>query len=199
RPPQAPRPPLKAILEAALATASVPRTPPPLAALAEAPEAEVEQSLRELRADYQGRGLELADLGGKYLLQASPACARYIQSLAPRELESPLLRTLSVIAFNQPVTQASVVRVRGQKAYEHIRELEERRLIRSKPYGHSKLLETTEQFEAYFMVSRQDIEQFKKEHPQATPIPAPSSEPASAESIPVTEEPAAPEAQPPLP
>ena len=138
----------KKILEAALFVSGGILSEAQLAELV--PRGDVKTLMGELIRDYGGSAIEIVDLGGKYIMQVRQEYVDSVKNLAPKELANPILRTLSLIAYKQPITQADVVRARGSKAYDHIKELEERELIKSKKYGHTKLLETTKTFDEYF-------------------------------------------------
>jgi segregation and condensation protein B len=58
--------------------------------------------------------------------------------------------TLAVIAYKQPLTQALVVKIRGNKAYEHIKHFIQVGLIKAKPKGHTLELTLSESFYDYF-------------------------------------------------
>ena len=72
------------------------------------------------------------------------------------------LKTLSYIAYRQPVAQKRVVDVRGHHAYGHIKELKDMGLIAGERNGRSMLLRTTEYFSDYFGLS-QDTASMKRE------------------------------------
>lgn len=181
----APAPEPVEIIEAALFASGKTVSKEELAAMAGVTPDQAERLVKGLRKAYEGRAVEIADLEGRYIMQVRPALASCVRTLAPMELDPSILRTLSVIAYNRPVAQADVVRVRGAKTYDHVRFLEERKLVKSKPYGHTKILETTEEFDAYFMVDasygrgepRQSRGFEKLERPEGTTLalPAPGS------------------------
>lgn len=158
------------IIEAALFAAGKTVSRDELAKMAGVEPAEADRLVKELRKAYEGRAVEIADLEGRYIMQVRPALAPRVRALAPMEMDPSLLRTLSIVAYNQPVTQADVVRVRGAKTYDHVRFLEERKLVKSRPYGHTKILETTEEFDAYFM-----IEKLQRPEGATLTLPAPGS------------------------
>ena len=58
--------------------------------------------------------------------------------------------TLAVIAYKQPVKQSVIVKIRGNKAYEHITHFIEIGLVRGKKLGHTKELSLSENFYDYF-------------------------------------------------
>jgi len=104
----------------------------------------------------------LVDAGGRYVMQVKSGYAEKVRSIAPKEFETPVLRTLAVIAYNQPVTQAEVVSIRGNKAYSHIAALEERGLIKSVPHRRTKMLTTTPAFVEYFGIETDDPKLIRK-------------------------------------
>jgi segregation and condensation protein B len=69
--------------------------------------------------------------------------ARY--SMKPL-LSSGPLRTLSYIAYYQPVEQKEVAEARGSQAYRHLRELEEMGLIKREKAGRTYIVRTTPDF-----------------------------------------------------
>lgn len=96
--------------------------------------------------------LELTD--GRIVLQLKPEYVERVRRLATRPLLTPgPLKTLSYIAYRQPVTQAQVTDVRGPQAYDHIRELERMGLINCDKLGRTKVIKTTEYFADYFNLS----------------------------------------------
>jgi segregation and condensation protein B len=111
--------PLTAMVEALLFVSS---EPVPVQQIAEALNFKVdaiEQALIELRDGIEGvsRGLRLHRKGDKVQLTTHPECAPYIEKFLGLDLTSrlskPALETLSIIAYQQPVTRAQIEQVRG--------------------------------------------------------------------------------------
>jgi segregation and condensation protein B len=73
-------------------------------------------------------------------------------SLQPTLTIGPL-RTLSYIAYHQPVLQTKVVEARGGHAYRHLKLLEEQNLIFRKGAGRTRIIRTTTTFADYFGLS----------------------------------------------
>ena len=113
--------------------------------------------VRELMRHYSktARALELLELeDGRFVLQLKPKFVQRVRRLANRPLLTPgPLKTLSFIAYRQPVPQSRVVEVRGKGAYKHIRELERVGLIDAEDMGKTKMLRTTKVFADYFNLS----------------------------------------------
>ncbi|MGB9757872.1 MAG: SMC-Scp complex subunit ScpB [Candidatus Bipolaricaulaceae bacterium] len=99
------------------------------------------------------RGLELAQEGGGYVLRVKAELVERVRVFAPdQDLSEQTLRTLAVIVAKAPVAQAEVVKLRGQRAYGHIKELLSRGFIRAEDRGTTKILDVTEELLRYFGV-----------------------------------------------
>ncbi len=64
------------------------------------------------------------------------------------------LKTLSYIAYHQPVLQKKVAEVRGSHAYRHLRQLEEMNFITREDKGRTKIVKTTDLYADYVGLSR---------------------------------------------
>ncbi|MEM4331070.1 MAG: SMC-Scp complex subunit ScpB, partial [Candidatus Pacearchaeota archaeon] len=64
--------------------------------------------------------------------------------------------TLAVIAHKQPIKQSVVIRIRGNKAYDHIKKFLEMGLINAKKAGHTYELFLTENFYEYFNIEKKE-------------------------------------------
>lgn len=105
--------------------------------------------------------LELKD--ERYVLQLKADFTPYVRKLVKRPLLSTgPLKTLSYIAYRQPISQKRVVEVRGHHAYDHIKLLKETGLVSSERSGCSAVLRTTEYFADYFGLSH-EITAMKKQ------------------------------------
>src|SRR3989344_2589096 len=60
--------------------------------------------------------------------------------------------TLAIIAYKQPVKQSVIVKIRGNKAYEHVKKFVDIGLLKAKKTGHTKELNLSEEFHDYFSV-----------------------------------------------
>ncbi|HEX9261572.1 MAG TPA: SMC-Scp complex subunit ScpB [Candidatus Bathyarchaeia archaeon] len=105
--------------------------------------------------------LELKD--ERYVLQLKAEYTPLVKKLVNRPLlSSGPLKTLSYIAYRQPITQKRVIEVRGQHAYGHIKLLKDMGLIAAERSGRSMALKTTDYFADYFGLL-QDTTSMKKE------------------------------------
>lgn len=80
--------------------------------------ADVEGALAALAARYQGRGVELVCVGGRWRFQTAADLAWLMSEERdePRRLSRAAQETLAIIAYHQPVTRAEIEAVRGVQA-----------------------------------------------------------------------------------
>jgi len=107
-----------------------------------------------LMQEYSSRNTSLEILKLKderYVLQLKAEFTPLVRRFVNRPLlSSGPLKTLSYIAYRQPVSQKRVVEVRGQHAYGHVKLLMDMGLIAAEKIGRSMLLRTTDYFADYF-------------------------------------------------
>ena len=65
--------------------------------------------------------------------------------------------TLAVIAYKQPVKQSVIIKIRGNKAYEHIKKFLSNGLIIGKKLGHTQELKLSDEFHDYFHIQQGKI------------------------------------------
>ncbi|MDX1813325.1 MAG: SMC-Scp complex subunit ScpB [Candidatus Bathyarchaeia archaeon] len=93
--------------------------------------------------------LELKD--ERYVLQLKADFTPLVKKLVNKPLlSSGPLKTLSYIAYRQPVSQKRVIEVRGQHAYGHVKLLRDMELVAAERAGRSMTLRTTDYFADYF-------------------------------------------------
>ncbi len=111
---------------------------------------ELVRLIEELKREYdeQGRAFTISELpGDRYLVHLRNELLPIVRRYQRRSLLSPgTLRTLSFIAYHQPIEMSAVAAVRGSRAYVHVKELEELGLVEVERRGRSKVLRTTQLF-----------------------------------------------------
>jgi segregation and condensation protein B len=75
------------------------------------------------------------------------------------ELPKGILQTLAVVAYKVPVLQSKVIKVRTNKAYDHLAELENSGFITREKQGRSKLIKLTPKFFEYFDIDPSKLRQ----------------------------------------
>jgi segregation and condensation protein B len=122
--------------------------------------------MKALMQEYSARNtaLEILELKDeRYVLQLKADFTPLVKKLVNRPLLSAgPLKTLSYIAYRQPVSQKRVIEVRGQHAYGHVKLLRDMGLVGAERAGRSMTLRTTDYFADYFGLT-QDTATMKRE------------------------------------
>jgi len=66
--------------------------------------------------------------------------------------------TLAIVAYKQPIHQSVVVKIRGNKAYDHIKRLRELGLLKTKRVSHTLELSLSDLFYDYFNINKNNKE-----------------------------------------
>ena len=132
-----------------------------IAKLCRAGKVEVLRALQELKSEYEAKGssLLIADEGELWKLTVREAYSPIVRKIVPEaELTRTMIETLSVIAWKAPVLQSEVIRMRTNKAYDHIAEIEKTGFISKEKHGRTQLIKLTQRFYDYFDVhSEQEV------------------------------------------
>ena len=131
-----------------------------IARLCKATADKAEEALKELFAEYGERDSSLALVqDGKYWkLTVQDQHQEAASSVVTQtELSKTLMETLAVIAFKYPIKQADLIKIRTNKAYEHLSELEGGGFISRKKHGRSKLIKLADKFFHYFNLPEESL------------------------------------------
>lgn len=101
------------------------------------------------------RAIEIAQLeDGSYVLQLRPEYTPLVRKFAQHPLlPSGALKTLSYVAYEQPVTSKRLVQIRGSQVYSHIKVLEQLQFVEHENLGRLKVYRTTPKFQNYFGIT----------------------------------------------
>jgi segregation and condensation protein B len=126
----------------------------------------IKKTLDELIEDYNvtrkdGTSMEIVKAGDKFAMQVKKKFTEQSVMIAKPEIENNLLKTLTLIAFHQPLKQSNLRRMIGTKAYEQVDELADLKLIHSKKHGSTEMLTTTKLFPEYFGINSTNPEEIK--------------------------------------
>lgn len=107
--------------------------------------------------------LELIELqDGSFVLQLKLQYNNVVKKFATRPfLSHATLKTLSCIAYMQPVTSKQLVEIRGSQVYGHLKLLMQSGFLSYQKLGRLKIYQTTKKFEDYFGIDG-DLEKLKK-------------------------------------
>lgn len=101
------------------------------------------------------KAIEIAQLeDGTYVLQLRPEYTPLVRKFAQHPLiPSAALKTLSYIAYEQPVTSKRLVQIRGSQVYSHVKILEQLQFVEHENLGRLKVYRTTPKFQSYFGIT----------------------------------------------
>jgi len=149
----------KAQIEAALFVSDKPVSVEDLSIKLEIRKTLVTEMIKDLIMDYMDRttSLEIVQVGDDaYTMQIRPEYTSKVKKFATGGLiPEGAMRTLTIIALKQPITKSLLVKLRGSGAYEHVKELEDRGLVKSERAGRTQNVTTTDQFADMFGLSRE--------------------------------------------
>jgi segregation and condensation protein B len=115
----------------------------------------IRRSVEELSREYEDRnsGLFIRMTEDGYLMQVRPELEGKNNHLVPEtDIPAPILKTLALIAYEQPVKQSKIVKERGNKVYSYIKFLRQQGLVEGKRDGRTRILSVTPKFRDYFHV-----------------------------------------------
>ena len=124
------------------------------------------------------KAIEIAQLeDGSYVFQLKPSYVPLVKRFAQRPMiPASAQKTLTYIAYEQPVTSKRLVQIRGSQVYQHVKELEQMQFIEHETLGRLKVYRTTKKFQEFFgitdinsMKSKLVAEADKKESPKPAP------------------------------
>jgi len=101
------------------------------------------------------KAIEIAQLDdGTFVFQLKPEYTPLVRRFAQHPLiPSGALKTLSYIAYEQPVTSKRLVQIRGSQVYTHLKELQQLKFIEHESLGRLKVYRTTKAFQEYFGIA----------------------------------------------
>ncbi len=99
---------------------------------------------------------------GSYVFQLKPEFSSTVKRYASKPvLPNATLKTLSYIAYEQPITSKMLLEVRGTGVYTHLKELRQLDYISYESVGRLKIYKTTEKFQKYFGIQG-DVENLRQ-------------------------------------
>lgn len=176
---------LKAILESLLFAAAEPVALSQLVTVLESvARDDIKKALGEMAVAYAsgGRGIVLEEVANGYQLRTPREHALYVRKLLaakPPRLSRPLLETVAIVAYRQPITRPEIEQLRGVDCGGVIDTLIERRLIqiagRKEAPGRPIMYTTTREFLELFglkdLGSLPDLEELRMiETPREEPL-----------------------------
>jgi segregation and condensation protein B len=154
----------KGAVEAALFSSSEKINASQIAEKTGIPEEKIRTALRDLRREYDERdtAIMIAKIGNEYKMMLKPEYTDFIGEFAKAEMTGGMMRTLSTIAYNQPVLQSELLKTRGPRTYDDVRALIELDLVSGKRTGQTLELTTTKKFSEQFGIGSTRVADIRK-------------------------------------
>ena len=118
-----------------------------------------EEILEELELEHETdeRGIHVIQEGSIWKMSVKPEMTVQIRDLLPPDLPAGLTKTLAIIAAKKPVRQSIIVKIRGNKAYDHVKKLVKLGFITAERRGNTQILDLTQRFFDYFRVTEENL------------------------------------------
>jgi len=124
--------------------------------------------IEKIQEKYSGEdfALEIVEKNGMWKMDVKPDYAYLINKLATgsAEFSKAEQETLAIIAFKQPIKQSVIIKIRGNKAYDHIKKFKDLDLIKKKKQGHTYELSLSDDFYDYFNVGSESNNLLKEQN-----------------------------------
>ena len=146
-------PSLSTVLEAILFGAGRSMTVEELSELLERSQGEVQSALHDLQATIRRRrdsALQLTNVAGRWIFEVRPSLSSHLPESFRADIPQRLLPAAALVAYHQPMAQSQLVDMRGQRAYDPVRDLAKMGLIYRRRDGLTRRLTTTRRFAEYF-------------------------------------------------
>ena len=126
---------------------------------------DVLMSLKELQREYDEKqsSLMLAEEGDFWKFAVRDHFIPMVRKIVTEtELSRTMMETLAVIAFKYPILQSDLIKMRTNKAYDHLVELEKSGYITRQKHSRTNLIKLTDKFFRYFDLTEEKLkDQFK--------------------------------------
>ncbi len=122
----------------------------------------VRKYIEELQKEYSERnsGIEILKMQNGYKMKVMQDLEAQVANLASApDISAAILKTLALIAYEQPITQSRMVKERGNRVYKYIKTLLKEEFISAEKHKRTKLLKTTPKFKDYFQIN--DLSELK--------------------------------------
>lgn len=114
----------------------------------------IRNSLSSLIKKYENGPVKIISKSDSWKMDVASEYHYLINKLATgtTEFTKAEQETLAIIAYKQPIKQSVVIKIRGNKSYDHIKKFQDLGLVVAKPKGHTLELSLSDEFYEYFNV-----------------------------------------------
>jgi len=115
----------------------------------------LKEILHRLEKKYSHGVLRLINRNNSWKMDVAEKYHYLINKLATgsSEFTKAEQETLAIIAYKQPIKQSVIIKIRGNKSYDHIKKFRQLGLVIAKRIGHTVELSLSEEFYEYFNVT----------------------------------------------
>ena len=142
---------------------------PELVSLSDSNPIIIKENLEILKEKYnkETSAIEITEKADKWKMSVKPEYGNITTKLAggTSEFTKSEQETLAIIALKQPIKQSVVIKIRSNKAYEHIKKFVELGFVLKKRKGHTEELTLADDFYNYFDISQSEASDFLKQIP----------------------------------
>lgn len=112
--------------------------------------------LADLQDKYKNSGITIVQKENSWKMDVAQDYIWMVNKLATgsSEFTKAEQETLAMIAYKQPMKQSVVIKIRGNKAYDHIKRFVDLGLLHKKKMGHTSELTLAETFYDYFHINK---------------------------------------------
>ena len=133
-----------------------------LARLSRASAQDVHAALLALRQKYDDResSLMIINEGSAWKITVKERHLSLVKKIVTHtELSKTMIETLAIIAWKAPCLQSEIIRLRTNKAYDHIKQLEQDGYVTRKKEGRTQRITLAPKFYEYFDIPHEKIQQ----------------------------------------
>ena len=114
--------------------------------------------LEDLEEKYKDSGVVITKKDDAWKMDVAPNYVDIVNKLATgsSEFSKAEQETLAIIAYKQPIKQSVVIKIRGNKAYDHIKNFVSLTLVNKKKAGHTAELTLNDNFYDYFSLDKKE-------------------------------------------
>ncbi len=114
----------------------------------------LKEILKKVEKKYSSGSIRILNRNNSWKMDVAEKYHNMVNKLASgsAEFSKAEQETLAIIAYKQPIKQSVIIKIRGNKAYDHVKKFTETGLLHAKKAGHTKILELSEDFYEYFHV-----------------------------------------------
>ncbi len=118
----------------------------------------LKEILNRLEKKYSNGVLRLINRSNSWKMDVAEKYHYLINKLATgnAEFTKAEQETLAIIAYKQPIKQSVIIKIRGNKSYDHIKKFRDLGLVVAKKSGHTLDLSLSEEFYEYFNVHNKE-------------------------------------------